>query len=71
REVNTGTSRLQEKLAISSIKLWVILSRERGFLAFLSAILRRFPEGVRSVAARMYWDRLDTFEVFGLHMLKP
>ncbi|CAH2792833.1 MAG: unnamed protein product [uncultured Caballeronia sp.] len=26
REVNTGASRLQEKLAISSIKLWVILS---------------------------------------------
>ncbi len=26
--------------------------------------------GVRIVAARMYWDRLNTFEAFGLHMLK-
>ena len=45
--------------------------RERGFPCVPFSNTKTLSGEVRSVAARMYWDRLDTFEVFGLHMLKP
>lgn len=45
--------------------------RERGFPCVPFGNTKTLSGGVRSVAARMHWDRLDTFEIFGLHMLKP
>lgn len=44
---------------------------KRGFPCVPFGNTKTLSGAVRSVAARMYWDRLDTFEVFGLHMLKP
>ncbi|CAH2810565.1 MAG: hypothetical protein CBHOC_5110 [uncultured Caballeronia sp.] len=45
--------------------------RERGFPCVPFGKTKTLSGEVRSVAARMYWDRLNTFEVFGLHTLRP
>ncbi|KMZ12023.1 N-acyl homoserine lactone autoinducer synthase [Candidatus Burkholderia humilis] len=44
---------------------------ERGFPCAPFGNTKTLCGEVKSVAARMYWDRLDAFEVFGSRVLKP